>query len=247
MDSMMERLFSSIKRRASVRKFSASPVRDEFYDMKDFADEISNDDVRIALLSQPEVFKGTIFSKSVTGTKTCAVIVAKEEEMIKAGYIGEVFALECVHRGLGTCWLGSTYKKSVVKQNVNLMHNERIACVIAFGQCPGSMFSANSDEKKTCEELTKMSEKQFASLPEWQRTSVECMRLAPSALNKQECRVEFTENDEIVLYAVSDNSGYCEIDCGIAMLHLELGAGHEGVFGEWRITDEECIFIPYDE
>ncbi len=247
MDSMMERLFSSTGRRTSVRKFAVSPEREDYFDMKDFADEISRDDARIVLLSRPDVFKGTFFARSVTGTKACAVVIAKEDSIMKAGYIGEVFALECVHRGMGTCWLGSTYKKSVVKQNVKIEHDEQIVCVIAFGKCPSSMMQASVDEKKTCEELTNMSKKQFASLYEWQRAAVECMRLAPSAFNKQECRIEFGEDDEIVLYATSDNSGYFEIDCGIAMLHIELGAGHEGVFGEWKITDEECIFFPYDE
>ena len=37
-----------------------------------------------------------------------------------------------------------------------------------------------------------------------------------------------------------------KLDCGIAMLHIELGAAHGGVFGEWTVSDDAqtAVFMP---
>lgn len=49
------------------------------------------------------------------------------------GYIGEAFVLECTARGIATCWLGASYKKSKVREFVDLKEDETLACIIAFG------------------------------------------------------------------------------------------------------------------
>ena len=44
----------------------------------------------------------------------------------------------------------------------------------------------------------------------------------------------------------SNNWGFGEVDCGIAMLHIELGAAKYGVYGEWQMDEIEKYFIPYE-
>ena len=68
-------------------------------------------------------------------------------------------------------------------------------------------------------------------------------RLSPSALNKQPWELDIKE-DSIELINNSNNWGFGGVDCGIAMLHLELGAEFRGVFGEWKFKDGAPVFIP---
>ena len=52
------------------------------------------------------------------------------------------------------------------------------------------------------------------------------------------------KEDSIELINNSNNWGFGGVDCGIAMLHLELGAEFRGVFGEWKFKDGAPVFIP---
>ena len=83
----------------------------------------------------------------------------------------------------------------------------------------------------------------FSALPAWQQEAVNCARLSPSALNKQPWELDIKE-DSIELINNSNNWGFGGVDCGIAMLHLELGAEFRGVFGEWKFKDGAPVFIP---
>ncbi len=40
------------------------------------------------------------------------------------------------------------------------------------------------------------------------------------------------------------NFGFGMLDCGITMLHLELGAAHGGVAGDWTLDGDDAIFHP---
>jgi hypothetical protein len=72
--------------------------------------------------------------------------------------------------------------------------------------------------------------------PGWMKTALSAARLAPSAVNRQPWR--FTVAAEAVTVSVDSLKDTYRIpkrlDCGIAMLNLEVGAGHAGVEGEWE-------------
>jgi len=67
------------------------------------------------------------------------------------------------------------------------------------------------------------------------KKALEAARLAPSAVNRQPWRFFLGENAIAVsLDKVRDTDKISRrLDCGIAMLHLELGARHSGVAANW--------------
>jgi hypothetical protein len=73
--------------------------------------------------------------------------------------------------------------------------------------------------------------------PEWAKAAVEAARLAPSAINRQPWTFHI-ENKSITV-AVKDRGPEFNVarrlDCGIAMLHIELGALSKGAHGKWEL------------
>jgi hypothetical protein len=74
---------------------------------------------------------------------------------------------------------------------------------------------------------------------EWIKSALEAARIAPSAANRQPWRFDITDDS----IAISSNSRRQDfkvsrrLDCGIAMLHLELGALSKGVQGTWEFLE----------
>ena len=95
--------------------------------------------------------------------------------------------------------------------------------------------------RRSVAELTELSRDEYDALPEWKRTALLCARIAPSALNAQPWSFDPT-GEGITVENISGNFGWGRIDCGIAMLHIELGASHCGVYGNW---DEGQVFNTY--
>ena len=71
-----------------------------------------------------------------------------------------------------------------------------------------------------------------AAWPAWAVTAVEAARLAPSGATKQPWRFRMRA-DALVLSGAEKTCWTAPIDYGVAMLHVELGAMHEGVRGVW--------------
>ncbi|MBM3310011.1 MAG: nitroreductase, partial [Candidatus Aminicenantes bacterium] len=73
----------------------------------------------------------------------------------------------------------------------------------------------------------------------WPLKALEAARLAPSATNRQPWRFEVGDGSITVRIDGGREGGRFSkrLDCGIAMLHLELGARAAGVDGRW-------VFLP---
>ena len=83
----------------------------------------------------------------------------------------------------------------------------------------------------------------FEELPEWIITALKAARLAPSAVNRQPWRFRIGEKAvTIELDSQEKNENRAKnIDCGIAMLHLEVGALKAGVSGVWQYLGGEKV------
>lgn len=241
MDNTMERWYNAIKKRVSIRRYTGDPTKEEFEALKEAAKYLSCPQARIVVRRKSGVFDPLI-GKTITGTSTFAVIITGggDDDDYMAGTVGEAFVLECTARGLGTCWLGLSYNRGVVNSGVKLKsRNEKIRCVISIGHF--SETPSKGRTRKTIYNLTGMEESVYKKLPEWQRRAVEAGRLAPSARNAQPWEFDILK-DSLQVACISANFGYGALDCGIAMLHLELGAAHCGVYGSWEIKDRLPLF-----
>ena len=176
------------------------------------------------------------------------------------GFMLERIVLFATGLGLGTCWLGGTFKKSGFARSISLRDDEVLPAVIATGYSMEKpsirdsiiRFGAGSKNRKHWQSLffsgemnRALAEKTAGSY----RVPLEMVRLAPSASNKQPWRIIKDTNCEIFHLYLQRSKGHDKnwkligredlqrIDMGIAMCHFEVTAGEAGLKGKWDIDD----------
>jgi hypothetical protein len=161
----------------------------------------------------------------------------------KVGYTGEGIILEATASGLATCWVAGSFRRKFASAIVELARNERIIAVTPIGQAPDSYTLGErilptiirAHKRKPLSELTSgLGETEW---PQWVKSALEAARLAPSAYNRQPWRF-FLEPNCITVSAVElkrDFGFSVRLDCGIAMLHVEVAALDCGVRGGWEL------------
>lgn len=242
MKHCMERWYNAVGQRFSVRRYRSDPSEEDMELLKKAADMLSVEDARIFIGQSDLVFRSKWLKYGkIKGTNTYAALIAKDKADWTAGSVGEAFVLECTALGLGTCWLGISYRKREINKLLPRGEGEKVRCLISIGV---SNEAYAGRPRKPLDQLTGLNQNELITLPEWQQRALECGRLAPSAVNGQPWRFEVS-GERITVRRESDNWGYGRLDCGIAMLHIELGAAHAGVAGEWEHGADRSAFTPY--
>ncbi len=183
----------------------------------------------------------------VTGAPHLLVFIADEQGPFAdqhVGLTGEGVVLEATRLGLDTCWVGGFFKAAKVRRVVDLAEGERVYAVSplgcasrSVGAAERSMQSMAGSKKRKCVE--ELAPGIGSSWPEWAVTAVETARLAPSAVNRQPWRFRLEDGGLVI---ARDNSFETpkvtkRLDCGIAMLHAELGAMASDARGTWTDLD----------
>lgn len=238
----MERWYSAAQARFSVRRYKGGPEADDLQALAGAAGEISGRGVRICLGQGADIFRPIFLGYGkITGTTHFAAFIAGPEATAHSiGYLGEAFILEATALGVGTCWLGGTYSKSQAIAALNLAPGERLAAITALG-IPAETYAGRP--RKSLAQLTGLSQAELQQLPEWQQSALSCARLAPSAINRQPWKF-LPKAGGIEIRQAGPNFGFGGVDIGIAMLHMELGAAHGSVFGNWEERGNTQVFIP---
>lgn len=163
----------------------------------------------------------------------------------KIGYTGEGIVLEATAMSLGTCWVGGTmfFRRDAAESAVGVTEKEKVFAVSPVGRSAEGFpleeraqtgFGMFHRRKPLAEMVSGLDEKEW---PDWIRAALEAARLAPSAINRQPWRF-YLEPDSIT---ISVDSSLLEwgiskrLDCGIAMLHVEVAALDCGVKGKWEL------------
>ena len=230
------RWVEAIPKRCSVRKYTAAPTQEQLLQLGTLSRQLTWQGVRIMLLQGPGL------KNAIKGTDVYAAIVAttKGTPVELEGYAGQAMALEATSMGLGTCWLGAGFYKSIVKIAAKVKPEEHVSCVLAIGQCAPQ---EPKPKRKPLQATSGLSDAQREALPAWQQAALQCAALAPSAINRQSWKFEVTPGGLLVQDAggVLD-FGYGPINCGIAMLHVALGAHSRGVQGTWKQAEKGWEF-----
>lgn len=197
-----------------------------------------------------KVFKGVVGSYGgVRGAPHCLVMVGPQDAAAEVGYVGQAAVLEATSIGLGTCWVGGLFRPDVAAALVAIGAEERVFAVSPLGRSTPSeslgekiaTTMVKSRSRKTAEEIAPGS----VGWPAWAKKGVETARVAPSALNLQPWRFSFGANAiTLSTDGKKDPDGIPKrLDCGIAMLHFELGAGAAGVRGTWSPSADHAVAI----
>ncbi len=175
------------------------------------------------------------------------------------GYCMERNILKATSMGLGTCLLGGTFKRGGFADKMNIHEGELLPVISPVGyprdkrSVVERMFRmfASSDKRKPWHELfylhdldTFLDKENSASFD----TPLECVRIAPSASNKQPWRIIKDQDHNAFHFYLKRTPGYNRIiknvslqnvDMGIAMCHFELSARELGLMGDWSVKDPQ--------
>lgn len=158
--------------------------------------------------------------------------------MERAGFFGEQLVLRATEMGLGTCFVGGTYKGD--KVNVNLRAGQEIAFLIIVGYpdtlekprllarlTAGISHMKNMDAENFYVERSgnplRTALKKFKFL----KKGLEAVACAPSALNKRPCRIWIgnREEEEVVRIGIPEIKERQFIDLGIAKSNFTEACG----------------------
>ena len=239
---------AAVARRLSRRAFDRRPVDGGLLDAMDECCRLFRPyaDARTVLVRAPEidVFTGIVGSYGkVTGSPHLLVFIADERGSFPdqhIGFTGEGTILEATRLGLDTCWIGGFFSAEKVRCVVDLADGERVYSVSPLGyaaQSPSTIekamrWMAGSKKRKCVEELAPGI---GSAWPQWAVAAVETARLAPSAVNRQPWRFRLEDGGLVVAQdsAFETPKVTKRLDCGIAMLHAEIGALASGMHGTW--------------
>ncbi len=195
----------------------------------------------------------------IVGVKTPAPM-----DLEDYGYLFEEIILMATDLGLGTVWLGGTFKRSEFANQVHVTDNESVPAISPVGYVTDTRrwldllmrraIKANS--RKPWENLffkggfntpLPPSNAESFSIP------LEMVRLGPSAGNGQPWRVvKVSESNKFHFYIqhvrrgkVADSlPNFTRIDCGIAMCHFTLTAEEMNLPGKWVVKDPQISPLP---
>lgn len=178
------------------------------------------------------------------------ILDSKMEDALEFGYFFEKIILFATSLGLGTCWLGGTFKNSDFRENMSLIKDEYIPIVSPIGfskEKPRALDKtmralAGSDKRKPWNEIffqgdysRPLNETEAGSY----NLPLEMVRLGPSASNKQPWRI--IKEDIKFHFYLCRTKGYGvpnydlqKNDMGIAKCHFELTAHELGLKGKWE-------------
>jgi len=199
----------------------------------------------------------------VEGAPWTAAFIGPKGSETQVGYVGEAFILEATRLGLGTCWVAGMFDRKTAAALVRLHRGEHVVAVTPVGhplerkKVVERMMSkaVRSAARRQVEEIAPgltrgLGQAGFegpagAAWPAWAVAAVEAARVAPSGANKQPWRFRL-EGGALVMGRAEKTYWTAPIDFGIAMLHMELGAAHEGVRGAWEHLPEPDVarFVP---
>jgi len=155
------------------------------------------------------------------------------------GYTGEAAVLEATRLGLGTCWIGGAFNPGEGARLAGAGIGERVFAVSPVGY-PAVRVSAKErvlfglGKPKRRTEIGEFAPG-HGSWPEWAQAAAAAVRVAPSAMHRQPWRLRMDDGSLVIGYEGVDTPKISKrLDCGIAMLHAELGALGTGISGEWE-------------
>jgi hypothetical protein len=246
----------TIRQRRSVRSYTGEALRSEHVALianhiagleAPFGAKVRIQPVHAAIGDSKPIKLGTY--GWIGGAKDYLVLIYEEAPLAEEGaaYLFEQVVLYCTGLGLGTCWLGGSFSRKDFGQQVELRPGEKLKIVSPVGY--------TNDKKRFVETYIVGAEKKHHtrkpfgtnffygnfSTPLTEAAAgiyalpLEMVRLAPSANNKQSCRVTL-DGDALHFYQ-TPSYGFSAIDIGIALCHFGETCLEAGIAGHFETLD----------
>ncbi len=178
------------------------------------------------------------------------------------GYCLEKIIIKLTAMGLGTCWVGGTFRRKDFQKLLNLKSNEIIPAITPLGyKAPQKTLRERlglklTDGSKRHDFSTLFFENDFNNPIIYNpdnpyHIALECVRLAPSAVNKQPWRVIKSENKYHFYLKREKITGapkvidLQKVDMGIALSHFKMAADELNLKGKWHIHNPQISDMEY--
>jgi hypothetical protein len=259
MEIPFRRWHAAVFQRRSRRRYDSTPLEPAQLDnLKTICREFKPfPQARAELLnaSPDEILRGAIGSYGkVKGAPTLIAFIGDMNDPQvheKVGYTGEGIILEATAMSLATCWVGGWmfFRREAAATLLGIGEHEKVLAVTPVGRALAEPtleetamtgFGLFHTRRPLADMVTGL---EVAEWPYWIRSALEAARLAPSAINRQPWRFHVEQSAITVsMDNPSFNLGISKrLDCGIAMLHIEVAALNSLVTGEWEFLEDPNV------
>ncbi|MFX0145559.1 MAG: nitroreductase family protein [Candidatus Hodarchaeota archaeon] len=263
-----------IRERTSRRTYSGKPLENDIrhkvikiLEINPSESPFNNyaGEVRFKLVSIPE-FEPSEKKKLGTygfikGAQDFIVGAVKKSQFCREhyGYLMETIILTATDLGLGTCWLGGFFNRSLFSSKINRTSDEIIPAITPIGY---------PDQRTVKEKIIRSFAKADKRLP-WHKLFfigspkdpiikeeigdysklLEMVRISPSAGNKQPWRIiKAFDRNTFHFYTINPKDGrfmqyskFRPVDIGIAICHFDLTAKELEIKGNWALENPQIL------
>lgn len=257
MEIPFARWYAAIPKRRSRRQFDSKPVPSEVLErLRSFCAEFRpfpNARAVVVTESPDKVFKGIAGSYGkIKGAPAFIAFIGDMKSpnvQEEVGYLGEGVILEATSLNLATCWVGGFFRPRVVASLVGIARNERVLAVTPIGYAVTNLsmeerlmsgFGRNHRRRPLSRIAGGLGQTDWS---DWVKAALEAARMAPSAVNRQPWKI-WVEPDCLIVSInrrIPDFSVSKRLDCGIAMLHIEVATLQHGVKGRWKFLKDPQV------
>lgn len=232
------RFLAAVSQRHSIRTYAGAPDVAQLSALNYAAARVCLPGVRIEIFQcVPEkLFRTLPFVDTIIGTDRCAAVIVDQNVPragIHAGVSGEAFVLEAVSLELAACWV-AMFKRGGV--DLPLAEGEKVAAVIPLG------VPAEENTSRKRKKLTEICMGDPTAWPLWAYHAAECVRFAPSSMNRQPWKLAYAGRTLVLNKAGMG----MDLDMGIALLHMSLGVGEKEHIIRWGEGKEIASLIAED-
>jgi len=240
-------ILDAIRERRSVRSFDGTSLTAEERELLNEAVSVAespfggNVEIRLREFDLRAGFRPGTYGFIRGAVDFFLIAVAPDEtSALSAGFRFEQVVLKAQELGLGTCWIGGTFRESDFNSGESWPEGETLTAVCPVGHPAPRRFlekvmrmTAGSDRRKPFGELF-YSEGGKRPLSQESRfgESLEMMRLAPSSVNSQPWRA-IVACEGVHFYCKPKNK-FSQIDCGIGLCHFYLAEKFRGETGKFQ-------------
>ncbi|MDD4984722.1 MAG: nitroreductase family protein [Dehalococcoidales bacterium] len=241
--------YPAIYSRRSRRSYNPQPIDPKLLNsINDFCQNFrpfNNARAVLVLQQVDKAFRGIIGPSGAPAFIAFVGNVNDNHIQEKIGYIGEAVILEATSLGLSTCWVGGFLRKNMIEELVDADSREEVFGLTPIGYAVERTsvkenimagFGWSHRRKSLSKLVSGLPEKDW---PDWTRGAIEAARIAPSAMNRQPWKFHIGM-DSIIISTNETGHDFNlskRLDCGIAMLHIEVAALNQGLNGKWELLD----------
>jgi nitroreductase len=266
--------YKAIQERISVRSYSSRPVEAALRrELEEYIENIGGGpfgiEPRFRMLDMEPLDKKELRGLGTYGfIKNARLYILsavddKPGAMEDLGYCLEKAILKAASLGLGTCWLGGTFKRAAFARKMEIQPGELLPAITPVGYPADETNHADhmirkavkAKKRKPWAELFFGSDGKTALSKEeagQYRDPLEAVRLGPSASNRQPWRMIRDDAGLYHLYLMESKIynrimgriRLQNVDMGIAMCHFEMVAREQNLSGKWTANPAGAPAVP---